>query len=167
MTTTHALYLLLLASAALAAPRPQRRRMTPEEKSQLRAEEEQAAILEQDLEKQDDGGYSLSFRTENGISQQERGTSYPGFLEESGTYVKEGTITYILDGGIPVELQYVADENGYEIINPEALKLILPTPPPTQYPLPKVPGAGMAVPQPLPEFNPGLREIGGTVSPSY
>ena len=82
--------------------------------------------------------------------------SYPGFLQDSGSYVKEGRIEYTLDNGVPVVLEYIADENGFEILNPEQLQQVLPTPPPTEYPVPKVPGAGMPVPEPLPEFNVGL-----------
>ena len=39
------------------------------------------------------------FRTENGIAQQEQGTSYPGAEPGTGSYVKEGVIEYPLENG--------------------------------------------------------------------
>ncbi|XP_037078342.1 endocuticle structural glycoprotein SgAbd-2-like [Pollicipes pollicipes] len=152
---------LLAWAAAAAVPR----RPDPEILHRRRAEAANAQILQQQTVKTEDGSYSLSFRTDNGIVQKETGTSFPGTLPESGTYVKEGVIEYVLDDGTPITLLYVADENGFEILNPDALQQVLPTPPPTEYPLPKVPGAGMPVPEPLPQFNVGLFRVGGTVSP--
>ncbi|XP_043195913.1 larval cuticle protein LCP-14-like isoform X2 [Amphibalanus amphitrite] len=142
------LCLIVLLAAASAAP--------TEERARLRELAADAKILEDDVRKSPDGSYSLAFRTDNGISQQEQGISYPGFLQDSGSYVKEGRIEYTLDNGVPVVLEYLADENGFEILNPEQLQQVLPTPPPTEYPLPQVPGAGMPVPDPLPEFNVGF-----------
>lgn len=92
------------------------------------------------------------FRTDNGIEQRETGVSYPGTLPQSGTYVKEGTIRYELDDGQTVSLHYVADENGFQILDQSALQQALPTPPPTEYPVPKVPGAGLPVPLPPPQY---------------
>lgn len=96
---------------------------------------------------------SDSFRTENGIAAAEQGTSYPGAEPETGSYVKEGSYEYQTDDGNVIVVSYVADEKGFEVLNPDALSAVLPTAPPTQYPPPLVPGAGLPVPDPLPEFN--------------
>ena len=106
-----------------------------------------------------DGVFPLwrRFRTENGIAQQEQGISYPGEAQGTGSYVKEGVIEYPLDNGGVLVINYVADENGFAVLNPEELEQALPTPPPTQYPPPAVPGAGVDVPVPLPEYNPFLQ----------
>ncbi|XP_037092942.1 cuticle protein AMP4-like [Pollicipes pollicipes] len=143
---------LMLVAVCRAAPRPEKL-----DGLQPLHPDRDARILEQLHQASEDGGYSQQFRTENGIAQEERGTSYPGAEPETGSYVKEGTIEYPLDDGAVVTITYVADENGFAVLNPEALQGVLPTPPPTQYPPPVVPGAGAPVPQPLPEYNPQTR----------
>ncbi|KAF0298788.1 Cuticle protein AM1274 [Amphibalanus amphitrite] len=145
------LIILLAVAACRAAPRPEKL-----DELEARHPDFDAQILEQINQHTEDGGYSQLFRTENGIVQEEQGQSYPGAEPGTGSYVKQGVIEYPLDDGSILVLNYVADENGYAVLNPEALSQALPTPPPTQYPPPQVPGAGVPVPQPLPEYNPFL-----------
>jgi len=149
------LSLLVLVAVARAAPRPEKLDLL-ERNVQLSAQRERdrfAQILSQQNQHQDDGGYQQQFSTDNGIQHQERGTSYPGIEPETGSFVKEGTYEYLNDDGSIVTISYVADENGFEVLNKDALVQLLPTPPPTQYPPPQVPGSGLPVPEPLPQFN--------------
>ncbi|KAI4465712.1 cuticle protein [Holotrichia oblita] len=82
--------------------------------------EQTAAILRQSNELSPDGAYQWSYETENGISAQEQGRGG----EPTGTQA-QGNFQYTSPEGIPVAVQYVADENGFQ---PQGD--LLPTPPP-------------------------------------
>ncbi|XP_076271489.1 larval cuticle protein LCP-17-like [Rhynchophorus ferrugineus] len=81
------------------------------------------AILRSDSDISPDGSYHYSYETENGIAAQERG-SLKSLPEGAGT-AAQGSYQYISPEGVPVSVQYVADENGFQ---PQSD--ILPTPPP-------------------------------------
>ncbi|KAF7266371.1 endocuticle structural glycoprotein SgAbd-4-like [Rhynchophorus ferrugineus] len=81
------------------------------------------AILRSDSDISPDGSYHYSYETENGIAAQEQGV-LKSLPEGAGT-AAQGSYQYISPEGIPVSVQYVADENGFQ---PQSD--ILPTPPP-------------------------------------
>ena len=72
---------------------------------------------------------SASFETDNGISREEEGDG----VQVTGSY------SYTADDGTPVQITFVADENGFQ---PEGDAL--PTPVPTEYPTPEVPSTEAA-----------------------
>ncbi|XP_037073081.1 skin secretory protein xP2-like [Pollicipes pollicipes] len=97
------------------------------------------AIVSQEHMQPGDGSYQSSFQTENGIYRAENGSPRPGYGagehgQPAGGYVHQGSWSYTDDYGQPVKVDFVADENGYRPNSD-----ILPTPVPTQYPLPVVP----------------------------
>lgn len=65
---------------------------------------------------EENGKYSYELQTDNGISQSEQGAA---------GIVAQGSYSYTSPEGIPVRVDYVADENGYQ---PQSD--LLPTPPP-------------------------------------
>lgn len=67
-------------------------------------EDKDAIVIEQNQAVNHDGTYSYVWRTSNGISVQESGV---GGISASGSY------DFISSDGVPVSLQYEADENGY------------------------------------------------------
>ncbi|XP_037077856.1 larval cuticle protein LCP-22-like [Pollicipes pollicipes] len=84
---------------------------------------------------------SLVALTENGISRNENGSPKDGYGKSeygqpTGGYVQQGGWSYSDDYGNPIQVTFVADENGYQPSSD-----ILPTPVPTEYPLPIVPQA--------------------------
>ncbi|XP_037077866.1 prisilkin-39-like [Pollicipes pollicipes] len=91
------------------------------------------------------GGWSYSddygnpIQTENGISRNENGSPKAGYGKSeygqpTGGYVQQGGWSYSDGYGNPIKVTFVADENGYQPSSD-----ILPTPVPTEYPLPIVP----------------------------
>lgn len=53
-------------------------------------------------------GYSFSYETSNGVSAQEQGHL------QGEAIVAQGSFRYTADDGTPVEISYVADENGFQ-----------------------------------------------------
>ncbi|XP_076269461.1 endocuticle structural glycoprotein SgAbd-4-like [Rhynchophorus ferrugineus] len=102
---------------AAAANRPFGRPLSPQAPAQF------AAILRSDSDINPDGSYYYSYETENGIEAQEQG-SLKSLPEGAGT-AAQGFYRYTSPEGVPVSVQYVADENGFQ---PQSD--ILPTPPP-------------------------------------
>ncbi|KAJ8668806.1 hypothetical protein QAD02_000065 [Eretmocerus hayati] len=80
------------------------------------------AILRQNHQQDIDGSYAYSYDTENGISVAEQGrpVAKPGPVE-----VVQGQFSYTAPDGTPIQVSYVADENGFQ-----ARGAHLPTPPP-------------------------------------
>jgi hypothetical protein len=76
----------------------------------------QAEILSQASDNNPDGSYSYSYQTSNGISGSESGIG--------GQYA-QGANSYYSPEGVPIQLTYTADENGYQPKGDH-----LPTPPP-------------------------------------
>ncbi|XP_044751026.1 endocuticle structural glycoprotein SgAbd-4-like [Coccinella septempunctata] len=81
------------------------------------------AILKQSQDVNVDGSYQWNYETENGIQAEERGALKAGspdpILEATGGF------SYTADDGTPIQLQYIANENGFQ---PQGAHL--PTPPP-------------------------------------
>ncbi|XP_030749728.1 larval cuticle protein LCP-22-like [Sitophilus oryzae] len=69
------------------------------------------------------GSYQYLYDTENGISVQEQGQQK--YLPQGSGTAAAGSYRYTSPEGIPVVVNYVADENGYQ---PQSN--VLPTPPP-------------------------------------
>lgn len=66
-----------------------------------------------------------SYETANGISAQEQGQVKNAGNEEAEALEAQGSFKYTADDGTPVELSYVANENGFQ---PQGSHI--PTPPP-------------------------------------
>ncbi|XP_075971008.1 uncharacterized protein LOC142973255 [Anticarsia gemmatalis] len=64
-----------------------------------------------------DGNYAFSFSTADGKQAQESGYLKDAFIDNAGnpqgTQVVQGSYAYISPDGTPVEVSYVADENGF------------------------------------------------------
>ncbi|KAI5631620.1 insect cuticle protein domain-containing protein [Phthorimaea operculella] len=81
-------------------------------------------ILKQDSEVGPDGSYLYSYETGNGIAAEEKGELKNIGAEEPALSV-QGQFSYTADDGTPIQLSYVADENGFQ---PSGAHI--PTPPP-------------------------------------
>lgn len=57
---------------------------------------------------------SFSYETENGISAQEQGQLTGGSGKEGPAVAAQGGFQYTSPDGTPIQLQYVADENGFQ-----------------------------------------------------
>ncbi|XP_052738610.1 uncharacterized protein LOC112056007 [Bicyclus anynana] len=64
-----------------------------------------------------DGSYSFSYATGDGKQAQETGFLKDAYIDKAGepqgTQVKEGSYAYTSPEGIPIQVNYVADENGF------------------------------------------------------
>ncbi|XP_063855092.1 cuticle protein AMP1A-like [Scylla paramamosain] len=109
-----------LAAVALAAPRP--------EYADSEESKEHIPILRDDRVHEDDGRYNLDVETGNGIFLSQSG-SPDG---PDGSVVKSGVFSYTAPDGTPVEVKFVADENGYQ---PESA--LLPVAPAFPHPIPQ------------------------------
>ncbi|XP_018580260.1 endocuticle structural glycoprotein SgAbd-4-like [Anoplophora glabripennis] len=81
------------------------------------------AILRQESDISPDGSYQYAYDTENGISAQESGS-----LSGSGpdaAIAATGSYQYTAPDGTPVQISYVADQNGFQPAGN-----VLPTSPP-------------------------------------
>ncbi|XP_030749695.1 endocuticle structural glycoprotein SgAbd-2-like [Sitophilus oryzae] len=83
----------------------------------------QIPILKFNSDVRPDGSYEYSYQTGNGINVEERGQQ-TRTAEGEGT-AAQGFYQFTSPEGVPVYLQYVADENGFQ---PQSD--VLPTPPP-------------------------------------
>lgn len=74
---------------------------------------EDAEIISYDSDNDGLGSYSFSFETSNGIARQEQ-----GHIENPGTDFEtlkvEGSFQYYGDDGQLYQVQYIADENGFQ-----------------------------------------------------
>ncbi|KAK9737536.1 Insect cuticle protein [Popillia japonica] len=81
-------------------------------------------ILRQEQELDPSGSYQWSFESENGINAQEQGSLKQIAQDQAGT-AAQGSFQYTSPEGVPVQIQYVADENGFQPVGS-----VIPTPPP-------------------------------------
>ncbi|XP_052132182.1 endocuticle structural glycoprotein SgAbd-2-like [Frankliniella occidentalis] len=96
----------LCAAAVLGAPQ--------------RPQDQQAVISRLDSDISPDGSFTYTYETSNGIRADARGQQVgPESLSVQGQF------SYTADDGTPIQLQYLADENGFQ---PQGAHL--PTPPP-------------------------------------
>ncbi|XP_018366171.1 PREDICTED: endocuticle structural glycoprotein SgAbd-1-like isoform X1 [Trachymyrmex cornetzi] len=75
--------------------------------------EKDAVITSQQLEVNFDGNYVNNFETSNGISHQERGE--PKQVEQETPVVSQGSDQYVAPDGQQVSINWVADENGFQV----------------------------------------------------
>ncbi|KAJ8920806.1 hypothetical protein NQ315_004947 [Exocentrus adspersus] len=73
--------------------------------------EQVAAILRLDSDSYPDGSYNYNYETQNGIAAQEQGQPKP--VGNDAPVVVQGTYQYTSPDGTPVQVNYVADENGF------------------------------------------------------
>lgn len=72
-----------------------------------------AQILRQDQDIRPDGSYEFAFETDNGIFHSQSGTPKAVGGGESGVAEQvTGSFSYI-EGGLPIKVTYIADENGF------------------------------------------------------
>lgn len=70
----------------------------------IQAQEQDAIVVRQNQVVNYDGTYSYAWGTSNGINAEESGV---------GGVIAQGSYDYISSDGVPVSIQYIADENGY------------------------------------------------------
>lgn len=73
---------------------------------------EEIPILKQLSEINPDGSYQWSYETGNGIAAEERG-ALKGAGEQAAIAV-QGQFQYTAPDGTPIQLSYIADENGFQ-----------------------------------------------------
>ncbi|XP_026486142.1 endocuticle structural glycoprotein SgAbd-2-like [Vanessa tameamea] len=83
-------------------------------------------IIRQNQEINPDGSYQYSYETGNGIAAQEQGYLKNAGIKDAEAQVAQGSFSYTSPEGVPITLNYIADENGFR-----AEGAHLPTPPPT------------------------------------
>ncbi|CAD7090708.1 unnamed protein product [Hermetia illucens] len=81
---------------ALAVAQPPQQRLSPEGAAEIK-------IYSSDLNP--DGSYQYSYDTTNGIAAQEQGV---------GAVRAQGGFSYTSPEGIPIQVAYTADENGFQ-----------------------------------------------------
>lgn len=89
---------------------------------------EQIPIISQDQDVNFDGTYRLSYETGNGIVVQEQGVLKNAGSPDNEIEDVQGSYQYTAPDGSPVSLQYVANENGFQVQGSHLP--IAPTPPP-------------------------------------
>ncbi|CAH0556918.1 unnamed protein product [Brassicogethes aeneus] len=77
---------------------------------------QQIPILRQESDVAADGSYRYAYETANGIAAQEQGV---------GGHHAQGSFAWTSPEGLPVQISYVADENGYQPVG-----AAIPTSPP-------------------------------------
>ncbi|KAL1513447.1 hypothetical protein ABEB36_002858 [Hypothenemus hampei] len=80
-------------------------------------------IISQESNILPEGNYQYAYETDNGIAVQEEGNIQPKGPEEANKSVR-GQFKYTSPEGTPIQLAYVADENGYQPVGSH-----LPVPP--------------------------------------
>ncbi|XP_026467230.1 larval cuticle protein LCP-17-like [Ctenocephalides felis] len=82
-------------------------------------DDEHAEVLRSEADVHPEG-YSFTYETSNGVKAEEQGNL------QGEAIVAQGSFQYTAPDGTPVQVTYVADENGFQ---PQGSHL--PTPPPT------------------------------------
>ncbi|KAK9721342.1 Insect cuticle protein [Popillia japonica] len=72
------------------------------------------AILRQQSDLNPDGSYQWSYETENGISAQEQGQLKNVPNSQEPAIEAQGGFQYTAPDGTPIQLSYVANENGFQ-----------------------------------------------------
>ncbi|XP_047514888.1 endocuticle structural glycoprotein SgAbd-2-like [Pieris napi] len=113
-------FLVLSALVAIACGAPQFN-YSPQQQYQPQI----IPILRQTQELNPDGSYQWSYETGNGIAAQEQGYLKNAGIKDAEAQVAQGSFSYTSPEGVPISLNYIADENGFR-----AEGAHLPTPPP-------------------------------------
>jgi loricrin len=82
-------------------------------------------ILKFDNQQNHDGSYNYAFETANGINAHEQGFVKNAGVKDGEIQVQQGYYSYTSPDGHPISVQYIADENGFQVKGDH-----LPTPPP-------------------------------------
>lgn len=85
---------------------------------------DQVALLQENFARDDHGQYSYNFLTGDGVARTEQGKLVPNADGTANVLVQRGGYRYALPTGELVEVNYIADENGFR-----ATGTHLPTPP--------------------------------------
>ncbi|KAJ8731541.1 hypothetical protein PYW07_004705 [Mythimna separata] len=88
--------------------------------------EKDAQVLSNEYERTDEGNYKAFYKTENGISAESTGVLKAVGKDEVAQEVS-GSYSYPGPDGQPIEVTYLANENGFQ-----ARGAHLPTPPPAE-----------------------------------
>jgi Insect cuticle protein len=84
----------------------------------------QVPLLQENFTRDDHGQYSYNFLTGDGVARTEQGSLVPNADGTANVLVQRGGYRYLLPSGELVEVNYVADENGFRVSGSH-----LPTPP--------------------------------------
>lgn len=77
---------------------------------------EKSALLEGNFVRDDFGQYSYNFLTNDGVARTEQGSFKPNAEGTANILVQRGGYRYVLPSGELVEVNYIADENGYRVL---------------------------------------------------
>jgi Insect cuticle protein len=91
----------------------------------LSAPVDQVPLLQENFTRDDHGQYSYNFLTGDGVARTEQGSLVPNAEGTANVLVQRGGYRYLLPSGELVEVNYIADENGFRVTGSH-----LPTPPP-------------------------------------
>ncbi|KAK3930036.1 Endocuticle structural glycoprotein SgAbd-2 [Frankliniella fusca] len=94
----------LLAGTGAAPQRPQQAQQAGKD----------IPIIKQDFNINEDGSYQWNYETGNGISANEQGSVKNAGNPETEAISVQGQFSYTADDGTPIQLQYIADENGFQ-----------------------------------------------------
>ncbi|KAK3926762.1 Endocuticle structural glycoprotein SgAbd-8 [Frankliniella fusca] len=126
--------LAVLALAALAAARPQQFQQQPQQFQQFQPQSQQfqtqpqqfrqavtpVPIISRQETRDEHGQYSLAFSSADGIVATDSGALKEiKEGENKGDYflARKGSYRYLSPEGEIVELHYIADENGFQVVN--------------------------------------------------
>lgn len=71
-------------------------------------------IVKFDSQQGHDGAFSYAYETGNGISAHEEGFVKNQGVKDGEIQVQQGYYSYTGPDGVPVSVQYIADENGFQ-----------------------------------------------------
>ncbi|KAI8428876.1 hypothetical protein MSG28_007515 [Choristoneura fumiferana] len=97
----------------------------PQQQQQQQYTTEPIPIIRQEQVINPDGSYKWSYETGNGIAAEEQGYVKNLGVPEQEAQTAQGQFQYTAPDGQVIQLQYIADENGFQ---PQGAHL--PTPPP-------------------------------------
>ncbi|XP_019870235.1 endocuticle structural glycoprotein SgAbd-2-like [Aethina tumida] len=89
--------------------------------------DKEAPIISQSSDISPDGSYQSQYETGNGISAQESGVLKNAGQKDAEAEEVQGSVKYTAPDGTPIELAYLANENGFQ---PQGAHLpVAPEPP--------------------------------------
>lgn len=77
---------------------------------------ENTPLLEGNFVRDDHGQYSYNFLTGDGVARTEQGSLKPNAEGTANILVQRGGYRYFLPSGDLVEVNYIADENGFRVL---------------------------------------------------
>ncbi|KAI5631618.1 insect cuticle protein domain-containing protein [Phthorimaea operculella] len=118
-------------------------------------------IIRQEQNINPDGSYNWSYETGNGIQAEEQGYVKNQGVPEQEAQVAQGQYSYTAPDGQQIQLQYIADENGFQ---PQGAHL--PTPPPVPEEIQKALAFLATLPPTIPD-NREYRPLVSTLRPHF